>query len=50
MITGEDAFGDYRGDASSVEQADEEQGYAWRCHTTANGSDVRSEGYGKRPA
>src|ERR671911_292619 len=30
VFAGEDAFGDYRGDASCVEQTDEEKRYAWR--------------------
>ena len=32
MFTGEEASGDYRGNASCVEQADQEQGYAWCRH------------------
>ena len=38
MFAGEDALGDYRGDASCVEQADEEQGYPGVV-TEENGSE-----------
>jgi hypothetical protein len=32
VFTGEEASGDYRGDASCVEQVDEVKGYTWRRH------------------